>query len=64
MDGAILGFEVLLGSIRFSYQWHIVPPQGWEPIAQWFDQVVGTLTQALDNAPHASEQGLPERQPE
>jgi hypothetical protein len=34
-DGALYGFEVVLGSTRFSYQWHTIPPKGWEPIAEW-----------------------------
>jgi hypothetical protein len=32
-DGALYGFEVVLGSTRFSYQWHTIPPKGWEPLA-------------------------------
>jgi hypothetical protein len=42
-DGALYGFEVVLGSTRFSYQWHTVPPKGWEPVAQWLYNAVRQL---------------------
>ena len=49
-DGALYGFEVVLDSTRFSYQWHTIPPAGWEPIAEWLYSVIHQL-QKLTGAP-------------
>jgi hypothetical protein len=35
--------QVLLGSTRFSYQWHSIPPKGWEPFARWLYSAVCQL---------------------
>ena len=47
-DGALYGFEVVLGSKRFSYQWHTISPKGWEPIAQWLGGAIRLLGQLAD----------------
>jgi hypothetical protein len=44
-DGAIIGFEVVLGSRRFSYQWHTIPPAGWEPLKEWLEGAIHQLGQ-------------------
>jgi hypothetical protein len=45
LDGAIIGFEVVLEQTRCSYQWHSIPPKGWEPLAQWLYGAVQQLAQ-------------------
>jgi hypothetical protein len=49
-DGALYGFEVVLASTRFSYQWHTIPPKGWEPVAEWLGGAIYSLRQ-LPGAP-------------
>ena len=44
-DGALYGFEAVLDSTRFSYQWHTIPPKGWEPVAEWFGGAIHQLVQ-------------------
>jgi hypothetical protein len=41
----LVPFEVALGSTCFSYQWHTIPPKGWEPIAQWLGSAIRQLAQ-------------------
>ena len=48
IDGAIIGFEVVLGSTRFSYQWHTIAPAGWEPLKDWLHDAVHRLLQLTD----------------
>jgi hypothetical protein len=50
-DGALYGFEVVLDSTRFSYQWHTIAPKGWEPVAQWLGGAIHQLGQ-LTGAPY------------
>jgi hypothetical protein len=45
IDGAIYGFEVVLGPARFGYQWHTNPPKGWEPLADWLGNTIQALRQ-------------------
>jgi hypothetical protein len=45
LDGAIIGFEVVLEQTRCSYQWHSIPPKGWEPLAEWLYGAVQQLAQ-------------------
>lgn len=45
IDGAIYGFEVVLGPARFGYQWHTIPPKGWEPLADWLGNTIQALRQ-------------------
>jgi hypothetical protein len=49
-DGAIYGFELALGTTHFSYQWHTIPPKGWEPVADWLGGALELLEQ-LAGAP-------------
>ena len=49
-DRALYGFEVVLGSTSFSYQWHTIPPKGWEPLAEWLYGAVCQL-RSLTNVP-------------
>jgi len=44
-DGALYGFTALLGSTSFSYQWHTIPPAGWEPVAEWLGGAIHQLAQ-------------------
>jgi len=44
-DGALYGFEVVLDSMSFSYQWHTIPPKGWEPVAEWLGGAIHQLVQ-------------------
>jgi hypothetical protein len=50
-DGALYGFEVVLDSTRFSYQWHTIAPKGWEPLADWLGETIHKLEQ-LTGAPY------------
>lgn len=47
LDDAVYGFEVLLGSTRFSYQWHTIPPEGWEPVAEWLHKTSSAIQRLL-----------------
>jgi hypothetical protein len=49
-DGALYGFEVVLGSTRFSYQWHTIAPKGWEPLREWLGSTIQELTRLTDTA--------------
>jgi hypothetical protein len=50
IDGAIVGFEVVLGSTHFSYQWHSIPPKGWEPLVDWLAGTIHKLEQRTSSA--------------
>ena len=51
-DGALYQFEVALGSTRFSYQWHTIPPKGWEPVAEWLGGAIRQLGQLAGTPSH------------
>ena len=42
-DGALYRFDVVLGSTSFGYQWHTIPPKGWEPVAEWLGSAIPQL---------------------
>ena len=44
-DGALYGFTAVLCPTSFSYQWHTIPPKGWEPVAEWLGGAIHQLVQ-------------------
>ena len=52
LDGTIIGFEVVLEQTRFSYQWHSIPPKGWEPLAEWLYGAVCQLRSLTSDQLH------------